>query len=166
MTGADERVPEHVAAFRRLRALFGDAPASGDAKRRARTAKDATSSPYGTGRDPRGIADVLGALTTDLGWEAPIAKADVLASWPDLVGPNNAEHSVPAGIEDGVLVIRCDSTAWVTQLRLLRGELTAKIAERYPAAGIQSVRLLGPDVPNFKRGPRAVPGRGPRDTYG
>ena len=34
------------------------------------------------------------------------------------------------------------------------------------AAGIETVRFIGPDTPSWKRGPRAIPGRGPRDTYG
>jgi len=44
--------------------------------------------------------------------------------------------------------------------------ITTKIAARFPAAGIESVKFLGPDTPSWKRGPRAIPGRGPRDTYG
>ncbi|MGO1853842.1 MAG: DUF721 domain-containing protein, partial [Microbacteriaceae bacterium] len=33
-------------------------------------------------------------------------------------------------------------------------------------AGVDNLRFIGPDVPSWKWGPRAVPGRGPRDTYG
>jgi len=31
---------------------------------------------------------------------------------------------------------------------------------------VRDVLVLGPAGPGFKRGPRSVPGRGPRDTYG
>ncbi|MDP4886606.1 MAG: DUF721 domain-containing protein, partial [Aquiluna sp.] len=27
-------------------------------------------------------------------------------------------------------------------------------------------RFIGPSAPSWKKGPRSVPGRGPRDTYG
>jgi predicted nucleic acid-binding Zn ribbon protein len=77
-----------------------------------------------------------------------------------------AKHSSPMTIEEGALVIRCDSTAWATQLRLMRGQITTTIAERYPEAGVESVRVLAPDAPSWKRGLRSVQGRGPRDTYG
>ena len=65
-----------------------------------------------------------------------------------------------------MLAVRCDSTAWATQLRLMRTQITTEIANRFPDAGIQSVRFDGPNAPTWKRGPRSIPGRGPRDTYG
>jgi predicted nucleic acid-binding Zn ribbon protein len=65
-----------------------------------------------------------------------------------------------------VLVVRCESTAWATQLRMMRSELLVRIGERFPGADIQSIRFQGPDAPSWKRGPRSIPGRGPRDTYG
>jgi predicted nucleic acid-binding Zn ribbon protein len=40
------------------------------------------------------------------------------------------------------------------------------VAERFPAAGVESTRFLAPHAPSWKHGPKAVPGRGPRDTYG
>jgi predicted nucleic acid-binding Zn ribbon protein len=122
--------------------------------------------PYGSGRDPRGIGDVLGNLTSEMGWESPIARAEVLARWPEIVGAETAAHAVPAGIEGHVLTVRCDSTAWATQLRRMNAAITTKIIAGFEAAGIESVKFLGPDTPSWKRGPRAIPGRGPRDTYG
>ena len=74
--------------------------------------------------------------------------------------------SEPIGIEGGMLQVRCESTAWATQLRLMRAELLAAILERHPGAGVETIRFQGPDAPTWKKGPRSVPGRGPRDTYG
>lgn len=166
-TDGDGRVPEHVAVFRRLRAAFGEpGRRSRDARRRSRAARDESSTPYGTGRDPRGIATVLGDLTTELGWDSPIARAELVAGWAEIVGTDTAAHSEPVGIEEGVLSVRCDSTAWAQQLRTMRVTITTRIAERYAAAGVESIRFLGPDAPSWKRGPRTIPGRGPRDTYG
>lgn len=162
-----EPVPEHVAVYLRMRALFGDpATRSPDARKRARNSREGASVPFGTGRDPRGIDDILDGLTSRLGWNSSLAKADLLASWSELVGAETAEHSEPMGIEDGVLVVRCDSTAWATQLRLMRGQITTSIAQRFPDAGIESVKFDGPNAPSWKRGTRSIPGRGPRDTYG
>jgi predicted nucleic acid-binding Zn ribbon protein len=31
---------------------------------------------------------------------------------------------------------------------------------------VREIHVLGPAGPGFKRGPRSVPGRGPRDTWG
>jgi len=164
---SDEVVPEHVAVYLRMRALFGDASKRGsDARKRAKKSKDTTSAPYGAGRDPRGIDDVLAGLTTRLGWTSPLARAELLGSWADLAGVETAQHSEPMSIEDGVLLVRCDSTAWATQLRLMRSQITTSIAQRFPEAGIESIKFEGPNAPSWKSGPRSTPGRGPRDTYG
>lgn len=162
-----DRVPEHIGVYQRIRSVFGDpALRSGDARRRKRAARDETSVPYGVGRDPRGIGDVLQNLTSEMGWNSPIAKAELLTEWPEIVGAETAAHATPLTIEDGVLTVRCDSTAWATQLRRMNAAITTKIATRFADAGIASVKFLGPDAPSWKRGPRAIPGRGPRDTYG
>ena len=36
--------------------------------------------------------------------------------WDQVVGVENAKHSYPASLRDGVLTIRCDSPAWTTTL--------------------------------------------------
>lgn len=159
--------PEHIAVYQRIRSIFGDPSLrSGDARRRKRAARDESSVPYGKGRDPRGIGDVVQNLTTTMGWESPLARAELLADWAEIVGDETAAHAEPLSIADGTLTVRCDSTAWATQLRRMKATIATKIISRYPAAGIQSVRFLGPDAPSWKHGPRAIPGRGPRDTYG
>ena len=164
---ATEKVPEHIAVYHRIRSVFGDPTMrSADARRRKKASRDESTVPYGVGRDPRGIGDVMENLTSTMGWDSPIARAELLASWAEIVGEETAAHAAPIGIEDGVLTVRCDSTAWATQLRRMNSTITTKIGARFTAAGIESVRFLGPDAPSWKRGPRAIPGRGPRDTYG
>jgi predicted nucleic acid-binding Zn ribbon protein len=163
----DGAEPEHVNVFRRIRRNFGEPSLrSGDARRRRRAAADDTSVPYGVGRDPAGLGDVLGTLASTMGWDSPLARAELLADWPGIVGVDTAAHAEPIGIEDGILTVRCDSTAWAQQLRSMRSVVAARIGEKHSAAGIESVRFIGPDTPSWKRGPRAIPGRGPRDTYG
>jgi predicted nucleic acid-binding Zn ribbon protein len=162
-----DSVPEHIAVYLRMRALFGEpGKRSPDARKRAKNKKEGASVPFGAGRDPRGIDAILDGLTNRLGWNSSLAKADLLASWTELAGAETALHSEPVGIEDGILTVRCDSTAWATQLRLMRGQITTSIAQRFPDAGIESVKFDGPNAPSWKRGTRSIPGRGPRDTYG
>ena len=164
---ADSGMPEHLSVYRRIRRTFGDPSLrSGDARRRRRAAADQESVPYGAGREPAGLGDVLGGLTATMGWDSPMAKSELLAGWTEIVGAETAAHAQPIGIEDGILTVRCDSTAWAQQLRSMRSVVAVKIAERHGAAGVETVRFIGPDTPSWKRGPRAIPGRGPRDTYG
>lgn len=162
-----ETVPEHVAVYQRLRRLFGNPELrSGDGRRRRRAADAAESEPYGLGRDPRGVGDVLAGIAAARGWESPLARAELLVSWPEIVGADTAAHTAPIGIEDGVLTVQCDSTAWATELRRIQATVLNSVAERFPAAGVESARFLAPHAPSWKHGPKAVPGRGPRDTYG
>ncbi|MEO6941418.1 MAG: DciA family protein [Terrimesophilobacter sp.] len=166
MPASDTSGTEHIAVFQRFRKIFGDrASTSSDSRKRAQR-EPGSSVPFGAGRDPRGIADVVDALTARLGWNSSLAQSDLIASWSELVGEETAWHSTPVGISDGVLTVSCDSTAWATQLRLMRAHILTRIAERYPDAAIQTLRFDGPGVPSWKKGPRSIPGRGPRDTYG
>lgn len=152
--------------YLRFRKVFGD-PSTRSRDARRRIARAGTpSQPFSSGRDPKGIADVILGVTTELGWNSTLAQSDLMTAWPDMVGVELADHSVPVGIEDGTLTVQCDSTAWATQLRQMRAQITTSIMGTYPEAGIQSMRFLGPNAPTWKRGPRSVPGRGPRDTYG
>lgn len=162
----DPAEPEHVGVYLRLRRVFGDPSTRSATARKRNTRAEGASVPFGEGRDPHGLGDVIDGLTTKMGWTSPLARSELLASWEQIVGSETAEHSEPVGIEDGVLAVRCDSTAWATQLRLMRSQVTTTIAARFPDAGIQSVRFDGPNAPSWKRGPRSIPGRGPRDTYG
>lgn len=162
----DDSMSEASSVYRRLRALFGDPSQRGrDASRRSARAKS-DSSPFGAGRDPEGLAGVLDGMTQQLGWNSPLARGELLASWPSLVGDEVAAHSTPAGIDDGLLTVQCDSTAWATQLRMMRSDILTRIVREFPDAMVTNVKFLGPGAPSWKRGPRSIPGRGPRDTYG
>ena len=152
--------------FLRLQKVFGDGKSRSADSRKRSSRVPGSSVPYGAGRDPHGIGDVLGALTARLGWDTVLAKSELLNSWPEIVGAETAEHSHPLSVEDGVMSVACDSTAWATQLRLMRSHILNQIVATYPDAGITSIRFEGPGAPSWKRGPKSVPGRGPRDTYG
>ncbi|MBB5633114.1 putative nucleic acid-binding Zn ribbon protein [Cryobacterium mesophilum] len=166
MSPTDPGSSEHIAVFQRFREIFGNrAATSSDARKRAKREPGATT-PFGAGREPHGLGDVVDALTARLGWNSSLARSELIDSWAELVGEETAGHSTPVGIEGGLLTVSCDSTAWATQLRLMRSQILTRIAQRYPDAGIETLRFDGPGVPSWKKGPRSVPGRGPRDTYG
>ncbi|MFZ4894316.1 DUF721 domain-containing protein [Plantibacter sp. Mn2098] len=156
-----------VSVYGRFKDLFGGERVGRDRARREKAAaRTVDSVPYGPGRDPKGLGDVFENLTTRLGWDSPLAQHDLLANWAVVSGDENAQHSEPLSIADGVLVVQCDSTAWATQLRHMRHDILVQISERYPQAGVESIRFQGPGAPSWKKGPRSIPGRGPRDTYG
>ena len=95
-----------------------------------------------------------------------MTTARVFAQWGRLVGEDVAEHAQPVALKDGELTVRASSTAWATQLRLLQGKLLHKIAAGVGNGVVKRMRIQGPTAPSWRKGPRHVPGRGPRDTYG
>lgn len=122
--------------------------------------------PFGSGRDPRGLGEVLSRVAVDMGWSGDIDRARLLAEWTDFVGQATADHTTVIGISNGVLQVQCDSTTWATELRRLRAEMLTRVLTEYPDSEIRDLRFLGPGAPSWRHGPRSVPGRGPRDTYG
>ncbi|WP_292875290.1 DciA family protein [Microbacterium sp.] len=155
-------VPETIATYLRLRGLE---PSARGARRQRRVVDD-DNAPFGAGRDPHGMGDVLKALTKDAGWDPQLAREDLVRQWDEVAGEETARHTRPVALTGGLLTVQCDSTAWAKQLQYMRGQIVTEILRRYPEAGVEDIRFVGPDVPSWKWGPRAVPGRGPRDTYG
>lgn len=159
MTATDD-LPETIATYLRLRGLRG----------RARSKKHRNDGeenvPFTPGRDPAGIGAALDELTRTAGWDAFLAREDVVLGWAQIAGADVAKHSEPVSLERGMLTVQCDSTAWAKQLQFMRADILTRIAEHHPGAAVENIRFLGPDVPSWKWGMRAVPGRGPRDTYG
>jgi predicted nucleic acid-binding Zn ribbon protein len=157
---------EAARVYLRFKDVFGDPHAKRSQSRKRTKEPSGSSVPFGPGRDPRGLGDTIDSLTRQLGWNSPLAQSELIASWAELAGEETARHSAPAGIDEGVLTVHCESTAWATQLRMMRVEIMTHIASRYPDAGIDTIRFQGPNAPSWKKGPRSIPGRGPRDTYG
>lgn len=127
---------------------------------------DGLSRPFGGGRDPRALGSVLDSIVQDMGWSEDLEQARIIEEWPVFVGEATAEHTRVIGIRDGVLEVQCDSTTWATELRRLRAEMLTRLLGSYPDAEIRDMRFLAPGAPSWRHGPRVVPGRGPRDTYG
>ncbi|MBA0052810.1 DUF721 domain-containing protein [Streptomyces sp. AJS327] len=121
------------------------------------------------GRDPLPLGAAVHRLIEERGWEAPAAVGGVMGRWPQLVGPEIAQHCEPLGYdeEERLLRVRCDSTAWATQLRLLAPKLVARLNEDLGQGTVRSIRVRGPEAPSRGYGPLRAPGsRGPGDTYG
>ncbi|MGL3807416.1 DUF721 domain-containing protein [Paeniglutamicibacter sp. R2-26] len=130
--------------------------------------RKASSAPakYSDGRDPQEIGNLFGKIVRDRGWSEPVAVGSVLSRWAELVGPQIAAHCTPESFEDSTVVVRCDSTTWATQMRLLSHELLKHFDKELGQGVITVIRVLGPAAPSWRHGGRSVKGRGPRDTYG
>ena len=139
---------------------------SRDARRREDKAKNANSQPFEAGRNPKRAGSSITDLLKSFAWDTQLAEADLFNGWSEIVGASNAEHSTPENLNRGLLTVRCESTAWATQLRLMQAQILERISEVYPQLEITALKFIGPDAPTWKKGKFSVPGRGPRDTYG
>lgn len=112
------------------------------------------------------VSGVLQDLISELGGTQELQVTRVLNDWEEIVGRSVAEHCKPVEITDQKLVVQTESTAWMSNLRLMTPQILGNIAQHIGAGLITELHVRGPSGPSFKRGLRSVPGRGPRDTWG
>lgn len=118
------------------------------------------------GRDPQPLAAAVETFVTQQGWGTANAIALLTTRWHEVVGADLAAHVIPESFTDGRLVLRAESTAWATQVRLLVSHLRGVIDREVGHGVVNNITVLGPQAPSWVAGPRRVAGRGPRDTYG
>jgi len=159
-----ERAPEgHFSAERKGR---GDpaaparrqpgAPPPGGASRSGRTRRE----------DPQPLRAAIDGLLDDQGWRAAAAVGSVFGRWEQIVGAALAAHTRPGGFADGELLVIADSTAWATQVRLLRPQLIQRLNSELGRGTVTGVRVRGPAPPRQRGQWRVRDTRGPRDDYG
>ncbi|MCP9212808.1 DciA family protein [Streptomyces sp. HD1123-B1] len=154
-----------------LRAAKEQARARGAAAQQKKQARRGglRSGARADGRDPLPLGAAINRLITERGWEAPAAVGGVMGRWPQMVGPEVAQHCEPQRYDEDarVLTVRCDSTAWATQLRLLAPQLVARLNADLGQGTVKLIKVLGPGGPSRRYGPLRSPGStGPGDTYG
>ena len=150
------------------RAAAKSTPIARKKKRRDfRPARGRVSGAHPDERDPQLLDTTLSRLVDDHGWGLDLRVHGVFGRWAELVGDEVAQHCTPESFADGKLVVRTDSTAWATQLRLLAPTVVRRVNEELGHGTVALIEVLGPHLPTWKKGPRSVrDGRGPRDTYG
>ena len=117
--------------------------------------------------EPHLLSEVLAELVDERDWRTGLAEGNLFSNWEQIVGPQIFEHSTPISLLEGVLTIRTSSTAWSTQLQLVSPDILATIQQSAPGALVDSIVIIGPNGPSWKKGLRTIRGaRGPRDTYG
>jgi predicted nucleic acid-binding Zn ribbon protein len=116
--------------------------------------------------DPQPLGRLVDNLVQTQDWSEHTKVGAVFGRWSVLVGPEIAAHCAPQTLTEGELLVVAESTAWATQLRLLAPTILAKLHASVGGDVVTRLRVVGPTAPSWKKGPRSVRGRGPRDTYG
>ena len=166
--GAELKGPDLArAALARARAAAREKGLSpGSPRNRSRRPDPVRSGSGADGRDPVLFGAMIKRLVAERGWQETTSAAGVLANWDRLVGPEIADHCRPTALVDGALELVAESSAWATQLRLLTRVMTTRLTEQVGEGIVTSITVRGPAQADWRKGPRRVQGRGPRDTYG
>ena len=136
-------------------------------KRRMKKVDSGGISAVNNSQDPQLLKDVLTQVIQERDWKGGIAEGTLFSTWADVVGQEISQHATPISLLDGVLTIQTSSTAWAVQLQLVTAEVLATIRASSPGALVESLSIIGPHGPSWKKGVRTIRGaKGPRDTYG
>lgn len=135
-------------------------------RRVAGTSRRRWSGPGPDSRDPQTLGTAATEVARSRGWSRQVAEGAVFGRWTAVVGEQIAEHAMPTALQDGVLTVSAESTAWATQLRMVQAQLLAKIAAAVGDGVVSSLKIVGPTGPSWRKGRYHIAGRGPRDTYG
>ena len=77
-------------------------------------------------RDPQPLGRLARDLAKKRGWSTQVAEGTVLGHWPSVVGHQIADHATPTALNDGVLSVAAESTAWATQLRMVQAQIVGQ----------------------------------------
>jgi predicted nucleic acid-binding Zn ribbon protein len=125
-----------------------------------------SSSAHPDDRDPQTLDSSLGRFVAEQGWQTELRVHGVFTRWGAIVGREVADHVTPESYVEGRLVVRTDSTAWATQMKMLAANVVRRLNEELGEGTIEMIDVLGPHVPKWTSGRLRVKGRGPRDTWG
>ena len=122
----------------------------------------------GRGRreDPQPLGAAIEGLLDDQGWRTSAAVGSMFGRWEQIVGEALAAHTRPGGFTAGELLVIADSTAWATQVRLLRAQLVRRLNAELGPGTVTGVKVRGPLPPQQRGQWRVRDTRGPRDDYG
>lgn len=82
------------------------------------------------GGDPPGpdrVGDLLSGLFSKWGLKGELERQDSLVRWPEIVGEGIAKVTRPRGVARGVLYVEVRSSAWITELNLMRHEFMRRL---------------------------------------
>ena len=126
----------------------------------AGTSRRRWSGPGPDSRDPQTLASVARDVARNRGWSDRVAQGAVFGRWQAVVGEQIAAHAAPTSLNEGVLTVSAESTAWATQLRMVQAQLIAKIAAAVGDGVVKSLKIVGPVGAVVAQG--SVPHRWPR----
>ena len=88
------------------------------------------------------VGEVLRELFERRPWVSGIAIGELARTWAEVVGERLAEETSPAGLDNGVLLVRATSAAWAAQVRFLAEEIRERADLALGGGAVKGVRTL------------------------
>ena len=176
----DDGQPAEKEALNRYRSASRRRSAATSDRRRAgvRAAGIRLPAP-GTNRDPQPLSTVFRSLSDGQGWTLPMAVWSLTHRWPEIVGPQVADHvvvesfdptpgSAPEPQSDtlmdegsqqhpgGTLTLRADAAVWQKQVLWNLAGLQRRIDAELGRGVVGRIIVLGPPQQRRSYGPRRV----------
>jgi len=108
-------------------------------------------------QEPRELRTALGRVVGGLSGGSGGDIVPILSCWDEVVGEVVAAHARPRVLRDSMLLVEVDEPAWATQLRYLRGEISAGLNDRLGRDVVRSIELsVRKPQQSRSRGPRSV----------
>ncbi|MDH7602592.1 MAG: DUF721 domain-containing protein [Armatimonadota bacterium] len=84
---------------------------------------------------------VLAETLSKLGLRRRLKERELLLQWPAVVGSHIAASTRAERIADGVLLVKCKSSAWANELSLHKGEIIGRLNQVAGEALIKDIRF-------------------------
>ena len=106
----------------------------------------------------RPLGPSLAPAVEELGVTQKLARFQIQASWPELVGPRLAPHCAPQKLQGRTLWLRVRAPVWSQEIMLLQDSILGAISRRFPRLRVEQLRCqVGVVVPNLGEAPAPVP---------
>jgi len=96
-----------------------------------------------------------------LGRAPEVREGRAFLLWPEIVGPRVAARTEPERLRGGVLTVRVDGAAWLSELTYLKADLRGRLNARLGEDVVREIRLVPGTVSPRVAAPPAAP---PRET--
>ncbi len=94
------------------------------------------------GAGPSRVGEVLEQVLKDTGVHEQIQRVGVVDDWADRVGEAIARVARPRMVSGAVLVVEVRSSAWLTELDMMKDEILRRLNEDRHEGRIEGIRLV------------------------
>lgn len=110
---------------------------------------------------PAPIADLIASVFAGKPVQKRLHELKIWQVWEEAVGPQIAAKAKPAGIRDGILVVKVASSPWMQQLSLMKPEIMGQLNSMAGEQLVKEILFKAGAVAPQRKEPAASP-RTPR----